>query len=654
MTSPPHRQSNEDAPASEHPGAASAVRPARITLPGPNPPARTTSSVSASDSGRPDPTLPDASGAPVEITLDAGELERVALVDLPALARYGRYELLGRLAYGGMAEIFLAREAHVSAHRMLVIKRVLPHVAEDQHFVDMFVDEATLAMQLNHPNICHVYSFGEEDGTYYIAMEWVNGKPLSKVIRNARAQGGLPVPMALKIIANIAEALDYAHRACDAKGEPLGIVHRDVSPQNIMVSFDGAVKLLDFGIAKASSHSTRTEAGVIKGKFAYMSPQQCVGEPIDGRADIFALGVCLYEALTGKNPYRCKTEFETMTKIVSEPTPSARGRRPDVPEEVDAILAKALMKQPERRYQSAGEMQLALEEVIARLGVVVSGARIGEHIGKLFVDDMREGPQLDMRMSVAPRITGLHGEDSKEVSPPRPRPSGATELDAEAIFRHSEPPKERSRAGLHLLVAVLLVALAGVGGVLAWTIFEPRGVPAPVASSGAAEPPLAAAAPTESASAVTSFGSVFVRSTPAGATVQLGDRPNAGVTPLEIGMIAPGTHEVRLTLAGHRSWTGEVEVEGDQRASVNAKLAPVQRRRPRPAEAPPGELSLNTQPWSKVYLGGRLLGTTPLGRVSLPSGNQRLRLVDRDGNEHRRTVQVPPGDHVARSFNLNE
>src|SRR5690606_33088819 len=158
--------------------------------------------------------------------------------------------------------------------------------------------------------------------------------------------------------------------------------------------YDGAVKLLDFGIAKASSHSTRTEAGVIKGKFAYMSPQQCVGEPIDGRADIFALGVCLYEALTGKNPYRCKTEFETMTKIVSEPTPSARARRPDVPEEVDAILAKALMKQPERRYQSAGEMQLALEEVIARLGVVVSGARIGEHIGKLFVDDMREGPQL--------------------------------------------------------------------------------------------------------------------------------------------------------------------------------------------------------------------------------------------------------------------
>ena len=187
-----------------------------------------------------------------------------------------------------------------------------------------------------------MYSFGEEEGTYYIAMEWVNGKPLSKIIRNAREHGGLPIPVALKIIAQVADALDYAHRACDAKGEPLGIVHRDVSPQNIMVSYDGAVKLLDFGIAKASSHSTRTEAGVIKGKFAYMSPQQCVGEPIDGRADVFALGVCLFEALTGKNPFRRKTEFETMTMIVGDPTPSARERRPELSEEIEAIIQKAV------------------------------------------------------------------------------------------------------------------------------------------------------------------------------------------------------------------------------------------------------------------------------------------------------------------------
>lgn len=205
-----------------------------------------------------------------ETELDSSDIERVSLVELPTIARYGdKYELLGRIAYGGMAEIFLCREVgHTDTRRLMVVKRVLPHVAEDEHFVNMFIDEARLAMQLNHPNICHVYNFGQAEGTYYIAMEWVNGKPLSKIIRRARKNDGMPVAVVLKIIAQVAEALDYAHRAADAGGEPLGVVHRDVSPQNIMVSYDGVVKLLDFGIAKASSHSTRTEAGVIKGKFS--------------------------------------------------------------------------------------------------------------------------------------------------------------------------------------------------------------------------------------------------------------------------------------------------------------------------------------------------------------------------------------------------
>lgn len=644
MTSPP---SKDRSPASDPPAIVSAVRPTGRRAP-----------TALRELERPDPTIEDLEpvGA-AEIPIDSSELERVSLIEQPALARYGRYELLGRLAYGGMAEIFLAREAHVSAHRMLVIKRVLPHVAEDRHFVDMFVDEARLAMQLNHPNICHVYSFGEEEGTYYIAMEWVNGKTLSKIIRKARQEGGLPIPVALKVVAQVAEALDYAHRACDANGEPLGIVHRDVSPQNIMVSYDGAVKLLDFGIAKAASHSTRTEAGVIKGKFAYMSPQQCVGEPIDGRADIFALGVCLFEALTGRNPFRRKTEFETMSLIVREPTPDVRERRPEVPEEVQAILEKALMKQPEERYQSAGEMQLALEAAIAKLGVVVNGARIGEVVSRLFIDEVREGPELDRRMSLVPRADGI--EESRETLPPRPRPDGATELDAEAIPASlaEGSPKERRTLAL-VLVPLLLVGLAGAGGILAWATLAS---PAPIADAPIArtEAPTASSAPELSSDASDpapvvapqSTGSVFIESVPPGATISLGDHPNVGVTPLEIGMIAPGTYEVRLALDGHQEWRGEVVVAEGQRESVRAELERVPRRT-KAAARPPGQLSLNTRPWSKVYLGNRLLGTTPLGRVTVPSGTQRLRLVDRDGNEHRKTVRVPPGGHVVESFDL--
>lgn len=611
-----------------------------------------------------DPTLEDISTAgasSADVPLDTSELERVTLVELPAIGRYGRYELLGRIAYGGMAEIFLARESHVSAQRLLVIKRVLPHVAEDRHFVDMFVDEARLAMQLNHPNICHVYSFGEQDGTWYIAMEWVNGKPLSKIIKHAREAGGLPIPIALKIVAQVAEALDYAHRACDATGEPLGIVHRDVSPQNIMVSYDGIVKLLDFGIAKATSHSTHTEAGVIKGKFAYMSPQQCVGEPIDARADIFALGVCLFEALTGKNPFRRKTEFDTMTRIVGDPTPSIRARRAEIPEEVEQIVETALMKQPERRYQSAGDMQLALESVLPKLGVLVNASRVGEYVARLFGDEVREGPALDMRVSIVPAATGA--DDSKEdPSPPRVRPAGSTELDAEAIPPAlAAPRKSHGALGLLAVVAVLgaLVGLAGIGSALAWFLLVPRGEGPPLATDHEAGPQVVAAAdpappPSPPQAAEAAPGAVFIDSVPPGAVIVFGNRGHAGTTPLEIGIVQPGTYDVRLTLEGHADWTGQVQVAAGQRAALHAQLVREERPRERPAVGPPGELSLNTQPWSRVYLGSRLLGTTPLGRVSVPSGTVRLRLVDRDGAEHRRTVRVPPGGHVTESFDLRE
>ncbi|MGE3635991.1 MAG: serine/threonine protein kinase, partial [Sandaracinaceae bacterium] len=429
---------------------------------------------------------PPAAGAgdsSEELSLDSADFERVTLVDLPRIATYGNYELLGRLAYGGMAEIFLARErSDQTSPRMMVVKRVLPHVAEDRHFVDMFRDEARLAMQLNHPNICHVYTFGEVDGTYYLAMEWINGQPLSAIIKRARNEGGIPIPIALRILSIVAEALDYAHRASDAKGEPLGIVHRDVSPQNIMVSYDGVVKLLDFGIAKASSHSTRTEAGIIKGKFAYMSPQQCVGEPIDARADLFALGICLFEALASKNPFRRKTEFETMTKIVGDPTPDVRERRPDTPESVVEIIERALMKQPERRFQSGSEMQLALESVLPTLGSPINASRLGEYVTGLFAEEVRDGPRLDTRLSDVPRNAPVSTDSSEvAVDEPGPAPPGATEVNPPVtpeIAALHVPRKKSSAFGCGAFAVIaglfLLLGLGGSVALAAWSVFGDR------------------------------------------------------------------------------------------------------------------------------------------------------------------------------------
>ncbi len=324
--------------------------------------------------------------------------ERTMVRNLPALCAFGRYELLGRLAVGGMAEIYLARETSTvqgAGSRHLVIKRVLAQVADDETFRTMFFDEARLAMCLNHPSIVHLYEFGEEQGAWFLAMEWIDGIAVGKLIRKARETGGVPAPIAVKICAQVADALHYAHNLKDEAGEPLGIIHRDVSPQNVMVSFEGAVKLLDFGIAKASFQHTRTQDGQVKGKFAYMSPQQCLGEPMDGRADVFALGVVLYESLTGRPLYHRKTQYETMRAVIEEEVPSIRTHRPELPESLDALVQRALQKRQEDRFESAGAMQVALEHWLATQQEVVPAPRIASYLQSIFGEEIQRGPAVD-------------------------------------------------------------------------------------------------------------------------------------------------------------------------------------------------------------------------------------------------------------------
>ena len=223
-------------------------------------------------------------------------------VDLPVLGKFAGYDILGRLALGGMAEILLGRHANTDGdHRFLVVKRILPHFEQDSDFVQMFLDEARIGMQLKHPNICQFHQFGADEGSHFIVMEWVNGMPLGRVIRKARKSGGVGLPIGVRIGVDVARALHYAHIANDEHGEPFNIIHRDVSPHNIMISYNGAAKLLDFGIAKADHRAHKTQAGVVKGKFAYMAPEQCTAGQADHRLDIFALGVCLFETFTGRS-----------------------------------------------------------------------------------------------------------------------------------------------------------------------------------------------------------------------------------------------------------------------------------------------------------------------------------------------------------------
>src|SRR5688500_10673044 len=226
----------------------------------------------------------------------------------------GKYQLLRKLATGGMAEVWLARQMGIEDFRRnVVLKRILPHLAEDVEFVQMFLNEAKIAARFTHPNIAQIYDLGAEAGSYFIAMEYVHGEDLGRIMRKAWSSGQwLTKPLAVRIISLACDGLYYAHTRADEHGRPLKVVHRDVSPQNILVSFDGSVKLVDFGIAKAADQASLTKSGAIKGKFAYMSPEQASGKPLDNRSDIFALGLVLYELLTGVRPIKRETELATL------------------------------------------------------------------------------------------------------------------------------------------------------------------------------------------------------------------------------------------------------------------------------------------------------------------------------------------------------
>jgi len=306
--------------------------------------------------------------------------------DYPVLAHFGRFEILGRIARGGMAEIYLARDRdELGKARHLVVKRVLPEMEDNPDFIAMFLDEGRTAVRLYHQNVCHVYECGEIDGTTFMALEWVWGPQLQDVIERMSARDScIPWPIAVEILAQVAGALHYVHHAKGVGGKPLGIVHRDVSPQNVMMSWGGTVKLLDFGIAKTSGDITTGGAAV--GKYGYMSPEQAQSQHMDQRSDIFALGIVLYEALTGRPLYDRPTLLETLQAIVREPVPSLRAARPELPEALEHVVNRALAKDPAHRFQSAGEMKAALKQVLRTQGQAVTEQRVALFLDGLFTD----------------------------------------------------------------------------------------------------------------------------------------------------------------------------------------------------------------------------------------------------------------------------
>jgi serine/threonine protein kinase len=351
------------------------------------------------------------------------------------------YEILAQLASGGMAEIFLARVTAVAGvERYVVLKRILPQFREDAQFVTMFLDEARLQAQLRHPNIAQLHDVGRLGSSYFYTMEYVHGETVQSLMAKAVARREpIPLQHVLSIAAGVTAALHHAHTRLGSDRTSLGIIHRDVSPANIMITFDGAVKLLDFGVAKSKGRRmTDTRAGVVKGKVAYLTPEQIGGAPLDGRCDLFSLGICLYELLTLHSLFTRDTDLATLAAIVQEQVPPPSTFRKDVPPEIDALVTTALAKDRDRRYAHAEAMHEAVELAATKTRLSMSPSALGRYLVKMF--GQRAEPWLDFEALAPVTVTGDIIEPTQGVPPIDPAKAlGSAELNLEVKIKKVRP-----------------------------------------------------------------------------------------------------------------------------------------------------------------------------------------------------------------------
>ncbi len=400
--------------------------------------------------------------------------------------RLGRYELISRLAVGGMAELFVARaQAMHGFEKIVALKRIIPSFAEDADFVRMFLAEARLAATLQHPNIAQVYDVGEERGAYFFAMEYVLGQDLRRVVRAVRSRDQwLTLDHIIQVVAGTAAALHYAHEKEDKLGRPLGIVHRDVSPSNILISYDGGVKLVDFGIARATALSEATTTGAIKGKIPYMSPEQCRGATLDRRSDIFSLGVILWELACCRRLFVGDNDLALAQRIASEDAPRPSSILPNFSPDLEAIIMRALDRDPARRYATAQDFQVDLEEFARERKLALSSVTLGRFMHDLFADVIAEQRAAVIAAS-AGRSTVF---PELEASASQVRPIGGVAAEAlgapvtAADKVVSRPPRSTLALGIGAGMALAAAAVA------AWVLLAARSEPAAAPASAPPEP----------------------------------------------------------------------------------------------------------------------------------------------------------------------
>ncbi len=546
-----------------------------------------------------------------------------------------------------MAEIWLARQSGLKGfEKLVVIKRMMTSLERDPEYVDMFLTEARLAAQLSHPNVVQIYELGEEAGSLYIVMEYLDGEDLA-VVRRTGQKHGLPLPdhYTARLLSMAAEGLHYAHTRTGIDGKPLGIVHRDISPQNLIATFDGGIKVVDFGIAKLASN--QTNSGKLKGKLAYMSPEQARGEQLDARSDVFSLGIVLFEVVTRTRFLPRLGDIELLTMIGgNDPLPIPSDRRADLPPGIEPLIQKALARKREHRFQSARELQDALDAWLRERTRHVSAGDLADYLRTVFARRIHDRRQLietamttELTPSSARHLSNMVARQAKggETS------SGTSSTRDRMGMKKAAPMA--ALVGLSLLVLVIAGALIKRSTDAAAPVVEPVKI-----AEVPAVPPI-----------------LVIDTVPMGALLTV-DGKERGPSPQTLEQLGIGNHQVVASLSGYQPASRAVALaRPGERVMVELALIPIPIPIPAadpvkpvakpvirkaPVEAS-GKLTLKTTPWTTVYLARKKLGDTPLLNVPLPAGRHLLRLVNpEDGSENSIEVEIKSNETTVKKLKL--
>lgn len=486
--------------------------------------------------------------------------------DLPKA--FGKYTLLRKLATGGMAELFLALHRSVAGfEKLVVIKRILPSMNADAAFIEMLLHEARIAATLNHPNIVQIFDVGKIDDRYFIAMEHIHGEDIRSIVRAMKKSDVTEFPLehTIGIVLGMCAGLAYAHDKRDLDGRTLDIVHRDISPQNIVVTFTGDVKIVDFGIAKSGNQvADETRDGQLKGKVPYMSPEQAAGEPIDWRSDIFATGVMLFELTTGKRLFKGASEYETLKLICERDYPLPTQVRPGYPVQLEQIVMRALAKRREDRYQSAREMQSDLEAFVREERLPVSGVSLSKWMQMLFKDKLAQQHEALQDVKHLADIIAVQEAEKSALYEATGSHGGRSAPGASASIPAAEP----RRSSVGVWVALVGLVGLGIGGFLYM-----RATPPPAETVAAAAPaePTATAAP----EAPKPKGALELKSDPPGCSIWINGDLRKETTPATIDNLPLDSEiQVKLTMDGLESFRETVTLtEGAPTKAIAAKMS---------------------------------------------------------------------------------